>query len=118
MRSCQLVLPEDAIIVANFYDVESGRKDLDARGRSTAHEMFTIPIARDGGIHDLLAEAERPDRRFDYVICESIASRAAPTSAPTSRTVWSGPGCDCWPPTSRSASPRPAGGRRRSPPSC
>lgn len=27
---------------------------------------------RDGGIADLLAEAKRPDRRFDAVICESI----------------------------------------------
>ncbi|MGH3568812.1 MAG: recombinase family protein [Pseudonocardia sp.] len=67
-----MVLPDDAVIVTNFYDVESGRKDLDARGRGTAHEMFSIPIHRDGGIHDLLAEAERADRRFDYVICESI----------------------------------------------
>ena len=71
-RASQLVLPEDAVIVANFYDIESGRKDLDARGKSTAHEQFDIPIAREGGIQDLLAEAERPDRRFDFVICESI----------------------------------------------
>jgi site-specific DNA recombinase len=71
-RASQLVLPEDALIVANFYDIESGRKDLAARGRSTAHELFDIPIPRDGGIQDLLAEAERPDRRFDFVICESI----------------------------------------------
>ncbi|MPZ66517.1 MAG: recombinase family protein [Pseudonocardiaceae bacterium] len=72
LRACQLVLPEDALIVAHFYDIESGRKDLAARGRSTAHELFNIPIHRDGGLADLLAEAERPDRRFDYVICESI----------------------------------------------
>lgn len=72
LRSSQLVLPEDAVIVANFYDIESGRKELNTRGRGTAHEMFAIPIHRDGGINDLLAEAERPDRRFDYVICESI----------------------------------------------
>ena len=68
----QRALPEDAVIVANFYDVESGRMDLDARGSGHAHEQFDIPITRDGGIQDLLAEAERPDRRFDYVICESI----------------------------------------------
>jgi len=72
LRSSQMVLPDDAVIVATFYDVESGRKDLDARGRGTAHEMFEIPIHRDGGINDLLAEADRADRRFDYVICESI----------------------------------------------
>jgi site-specific DNA recombinase len=72
LRACQLVLPADALIVAHFYDIESGRKDLAARGRSDAHEMFSIPIHRDGGITELLAEAERPDRRFDHVICESI----------------------------------------------
>ncbi|MFT7841808.1 recombinase family protein [Saccharothrix sp. BKS2] len=72
LRASQLVLPEDALIVAHFYDIESGRKELAARGKSGAHEQFAIPIPRDGGIQDLLAEAERPDRRFDYVICESI----------------------------------------------
>ncbi|GAA5156403.1 recombinase family protein [Amycolatopsis dongchuanensis] len=68
----QRALPENAVIVANFYDVESGRMDLDARGGGHAHEQFDIPIPRDGGISDLLAEAERTDRHFDYVICESI----------------------------------------------
>ncbi len=41
------------MIVAHFYDVESGRKDLAARG----HERFNIPVPRDGGIQDLLSEA-------------------------------------------------------------
>lgn len=72
LRASQLVLSENALIVAHFYDIESGRKDLDDRGQSTAHEQFDIPIPRDGGIQDLLAEAERADRRFDFVICESI----------------------------------------------
>ena len=72
LGASQVALPEDAVIVAHFYDIESGRKELATRGRGTAHEQFTIPIPRDGGIQDLLAEAERPDRRFDYVICEAI----------------------------------------------
>jgi site-specific DNA recombinase len=72
LSSCQRMLPDKAVIVCNFYDVESGRMDLDARGRGNLHELFDIPIPRDGGIADLLAEAERPDRRFDYVICEGI----------------------------------------------
>lgn len=72
LRSCQHVLPENAVVVVHFYDVESGRKDLADRGRGHAHELFQIPIPRDGGIQDLLEEAERPDRRFDAVICESI----------------------------------------------
>jgi site-specific DNA recombinase len=60
------------VIVAHFYDVESGRKSLDSRGRSAAHERFDIPIPRDGSIADLLREAQQPDRRFAVVICESI----------------------------------------------
>ncbi len=76
LGSSQRALPEGGLIVAHFYDVESGRMDLDIRGSGRAHEQFDIPIPRDGGIQDLLAEAERSDRRFDYVICESI-ERAA-----------------------------------------
>lgn len=64
-------LPEGFVIVAHFYDVESGRKDLSDRGHSHAHERFAIPVPRDGGIKDLLEEA-RPDRRFVAVVCESI----------------------------------------------
>src|SRR6266508_4126057 len=44
----------------------------DARGQGTAHQAFDLRIPRDGGIPDLLAEAHRPNRRFDAVICESI----------------------------------------------
>jgi DNA invertase Pin-like site-specific DNA recombinase len=72
LHTSRAALPQGALIVAHFYDVESGRKDLEARGSSTAHERLAIPIPREGGIHDLLAEAARPDRRFDAVICESI----------------------------------------------
>jgi hypothetical protein len=72
LRASQAVLPADAVIVAHFYDIESGRKELADRGHGHAHEQFEIPVPRDGGIADLLAEAERPGRRFDVVICESI----------------------------------------------
>ena len=75
LGTCQKALagvPEDVVIVAHFYDIESGRKDLDQRGHGTAHEQFAIPIHRDGGIADMLAEAASPQRRFDLVICESI----------------------------------------------
>ncbi|WP_171050060.1 recombinase family protein [Nocardia cyriacigeorgica] len=67
-----LALPAGAMITAHFWDVESGRMDLTDRGTGSAHEQFSIPVPRDGGIQDLLAEANRADRRFDYVICESI----------------------------------------------
>ncbi|MEW2453244.1 recombinase family protein [Streptomyces albus] len=72
LRNARAALPPGWMIVAHFYDVESGRKDLDVRGQGVAHERFAIPIPRDGGIADLLAEAESPDRRFAAVICESI----------------------------------------------
>ena len=72
LHNSRAALPHGAFIVSHFYDVESGRKDLELRGRGVAHEQFAIPIPRDGGIQDLLSEAQRPDRRFDAVICESI----------------------------------------------
>jgi DNA invertase Pin-like site-specific DNA recombinase len=66
-------LPASWVIVAHFYDVESGRKDLADRGRGADVSRFDIPIPRDGGIDDLLAEAAHPNRRFDVVICESMS---------------------------------------------
>ncbi|MCE7001663.1 recombinase family protein [Kibdelosporangium philippinense] len=72
MSTCRSALPESWVIVAVFYDVESGRMELDQRGQGTRYERFGIPIARDGGIADLLAEAQHPGRRFDVVLCESI----------------------------------------------
>ncbi len=72
LTNSRKALPANWVIVAHFYDVESGRKALDERGHSLAHERFHIPIPRDGGIADLLSEASRPDRRFAAVICESI----------------------------------------------
>jgi site-specific DNA recombinase len=72
LSACRSALPGQAIIVAHFYDVESGRMDLSARGQGRGHERFSIPVPRDGGLQDLLAEAARPDRRFNAVICESI----------------------------------------------
>jgi DNA invertase Pin-like site-specific DNA recombinase len=73
VENSRVALPESWVIVAVFYDVESGRMELDQRGRGTDYERFDIPIARDGGIADLLAEAAHPGRRFDVVICESIS---------------------------------------------
>ena len=72
LRNARAALPPGWVIVAHFYDVESGRKELDERGRSLAYRNFNISIPRDGGISDLLEEAQRPDRRFAAVICESI----------------------------------------------
>ena len=57
LDSCRKALPPGFVIVAKFYDVESGRTTVENRGRSNAHERLDIPIARDGSIADLLAEA-------------------------------------------------------------
>jgi len=72
LHNSRAALPAGSTIVAHYYDVESGRKELERRGQGSAHESFAIPIPRDGGIQEILEEAERPDRSFDTVICESI----------------------------------------------
>ncbi len=73
LGNCKTPIPDSWVIVAHFYDVESGRMELDQRGRGENYERFDIPIARDGGIANLLEEAQHPGRRFDVVICESIS---------------------------------------------
>lgn len=73
LGNAKTAIPESWVIVAHFYDVESGRMELEARGHGQNYERFDIPIARDGGIADLLEEASHPGRRFDVVICESIS---------------------------------------------
>lgn len=73
LGNCKTAIPESWVVVAHFYDVESGRMNLDQRGHGENYERFDIPIARDGGIADLLAEATHPGRRFDVVSCESIS---------------------------------------------
>ncbi|GHH22975.1 recombinase family protein [Streptomyces lanatus] len=73
LERCKSVLPEAWVITWHFYDVESGRLGLEARGRKEGYERFSIPIARDGGIADLLAEAGTDQCRFDVVICEGVA---------------------------------------------
>jgi len=76
LERSKVALPDSWVIVCHFYDVESGRMELEQRGHGTDYERFDIPIARDGGITDLLTEAQRPDRRFDVVICESMSRTA------------------------------------------
>ncbi len=59
-------------IVAHYYDIESGTGTYSARG-SGGLAGFEIPIPRDGGLQDLLADAARRPARFDRVIVESIS---------------------------------------------
>ena len=72
LARARAALPAGFVIVAFFFDVESGRLELDQRGQDAAYAQFNINIPRDGGINELLAEARRPDRRFVAVVCESI----------------------------------------------
>src|SRR5205807_21110 len=84
-RQLPRALPVASVIVAHFFDVESGRKDLTGRGRSSAHERFDTPVPRDGGIGDLLAETVRPEGASTLSSASrSIESPAAPTRPPPS----------------------------------
>ncbi|MFD5248462.1 recombinase family protein [Amycolatopsis sp. NPDC058340] len=73
LANCKAAIPDSWVIVAHFYDVESGRLALDNRGRGTDYERFDIPIPRAGGVSDLLKEAPAHTRAFDVVICEGIS---------------------------------------------
>lgn len=73
LERCRGAVPAAWVIVCHFYDVESGRMELDQRGHGVGYDRFDIPIARDGGIADLLDESQHSSRRFDVVICESTA---------------------------------------------
>ena len=100
LDSCRKVLPPGFTIVAFFYDVESSRIALDRRGHGTAHELFDIPIPRDGGLSDLLAEAAHPGRRFEAVVVEEIERAARWTYQSTSsNTISNKPEYHCSPPT-------------------
>src|SRR5438445_12101767 len=57
-------------IVAHYFDVESGAIKYEARGSGRGLQGFEIPIPRDGGLPELLANARWGD--FDTVLCESI----------------------------------------------
>ncbi len=73
LANCKAAIPDSWVIVAHFYDVESGRLALDNRGRGTDYERFDIPVPRAGGVSDLLKEAPAHTRAFDVVICEGIS---------------------------------------------
>jgi site-specific DNA recombinase len=71
LASCKRVVDESGgKLVAYFWDIESGRKNLNERGNGVRGDRFAIVVPRDGGVHDLLAAA--PSGNFDAVIVESI----------------------------------------------
>ena len=73
LRSSQQWLPPGWFIAAYYWDVESGGLDLEARSQGDAYRQFTdAGIPRDGGMADLLTEAQSPIPKFAAVICENI----------------------------------------------
>ena len=103
LDTARKALPPGFVIVAKFYDVESGRNTIEHRGSGRLHEQLDIPIPRDGGIADLLAEAKRPDRRFVAVVVENIERVARVTYFSTKIELsWNARASRCSPPTKAS----------------
>ncbi|MGW2858210.1 recombinase family protein [Streptomyces sp. NPDC001205] len=73
IQRCRSAIPDTWTITCHFFDIESGRLPLGARGHGSGTERFDIPIARDGGIADLLRETSSKSRRFDVAISESTS---------------------------------------------
>jgi site-specific DNA recombinase len=72
-RACQDWLPPGFVIVAWYWDVESGGIDLEDRSQTANWEPFAkAGLPRDGGMADLLREAAAPEPRFAAVVCEDI----------------------------------------------
>jgi site-specific DNA recombinase len=72
LTSCERQTSGAGEIVATYWDIESGRKDLDLRGNGVNGDAFGVPVPRDGGIADLLRASENKHPPFDAVIVESI----------------------------------------------
>jgi len=71
LAGCQApVRDSGGSIVASYWDIESGRKELAARGSGADGSGFGITVRRDGGLSELLRDAAVG--RFDAVIVESI----------------------------------------------
>jgi len=80
VRSCQAWLPPGWYIAGYYWDIESGGIDLEARSQGSAYQQFLqAGIPRDGGMADLLTEAEAPLPRFAAVVCEDIERSARDT---------------------------------------
>ncbi len=72
LRKSGDALPPGFVIVAHYWDIESGGLDLDQRGHAERDAYAEVGIPRDGGMAGLLAEAQAPAPKFAAVICEDI----------------------------------------------
>ncbi len=73
LHNCQgAVAKRGGRIVATYYEIETGTSRYDQRGKGTNLDGYRISIPRAGGLHDLVADAARVPRPFDFVICENI----------------------------------------------
>jgi hypothetical protein len=85
-QQCVSVLPKGAI-TAVFYDL--GARPHYRRAPADLSLDNEREIGRDGGLDDLLTEADRPERRFDFVISTDVyrLSRHTATSTTILRTL-------------------------------
>ncbi|QOC95403.1 hypothetical protein D0Q02_29940 [Micromonospora craniellae] len=79
-RQCLMVLPDGAI-TAVFYDFGTRPRYRQAPANLSLSDEREV--GRDGGLDALLTEANRPERRFDFVISTDVyrlSRRHAPVS--------------------------------------
>jgi site-specific DNA recombinase len=69
-RCVEIVQPLGDEIGLHYWDIETGRKLIEERGRGADGSLYGVPVPRDGGITELLADARKG--RFEAVIVESI----------------------------------------------
>jgi DNA invertase Pin-like site-specific DNA recombinase len=78
------IRPSAGEVVAHYWDIESGRKDLAQRGNGADPTGFGVPVPRDGGLGELLLSAAN-GRPFEAVIVESIDRLSRMTRRNTDR---------------------------------
>jgi len=80
IRSCQAWLPAGWYVAGHYWDIESGGLDIEQRSQGDGYRQFEAAgLPRDGGLADLLAEAQSPVPRFAAVVCEDIERSARDT---------------------------------------
>jgi hypothetical protein len=90
LTEVQAKLPDGFYIAAHYWDVESGALSLADRGHGRDHELFDVPVPRNGGLADLRRDAAGPDRAFQAVMCSSIerTARESVDSQQLERELW------------------------------